>query len=91
METPVLRSLIQLSSAQSLHPADESLTRDETANALRVTGIEYIVLNRGTSPAALIDYVERKLPLQLLGVEGDRELYAVAGEASVPRRPASSK
>lgn len=75
--TPVLRSLLSLSSGGPVDAADRALSSADLAAALRRATVEYVVLDRATAPAALADYVDHVLPLRLLEKEGARELYVV--------------
>jgi hypothetical protein len=76
-ELPVVRSMLALSGGGVLDPQDSPLSVDEAGAALRRSGVQYLVLNRATSPAALVRYVEAALPITLLEKDGDRELYEI--------------
>ncbi len=51
--------------------------RTLAAGELQANGIRFVVLNRASAPRALVDYVERILPLIPLAHEGTRSLYLV--------------
>jgi hypothetical protein len=54
---------------------DASVARDR----LHANGIAFVMLNRRLSPPALIDYVEKTMPLTLIESDEERSLYAVRG------------
>jgi hypothetical protein len=85
-EMPVVRSLFLLSAGQ---PADarDVLPRQAASDALKRIGIRYVVLDRESAPARLIDYVDSTLALQLLHKEGERELYEISEAARPPAAP----
>ena len=73
---PLLSVLVSLSSPES--EAVRSLPDRELAiSRLRADGIRFIVLDRAKASPQLVDYV-RTLRLDLVTVEGDRDLYLVA-------------
>lgn len=80
---PVLRSLMALSDGRDADPRDLTLTPDAAASALQQATVRYIVVDRATSSAPLVQFLERSIPLRLVGREGARELYVVkaAGES----------
>jgi hypothetical protein len=77
IEAPVIRSLLSLSAGSSIDPADRTLTRAETIDALRRLHIRYVLLNVETAPQELVNYVRAQLPLALDGRQDGRELYLV--------------
>jgi hypothetical protein len=77
-ETPVLRSLFSLSDGQPIDPRDATLTPAQAGAALRSSGLTYIVVNRTTAPAPLIDYVETGLPVALIEQDATRTLYQIS-------------
>jgi len=77
IEAPVIRSLLSLSAGSSIDPADRTLTRAETIDALRRLHIRYVLLNVETAPQELANYVRAQLPLALDGRQDGRELYLV--------------
>jgi hypothetical protein len=77
IEAPVIRSLLSLSAGRSIDPADVTLTRAETIDALRRLHIRYVLLNVETAPPELASYVRARLPLSLDARQDGRELYMV--------------
>jgi hypothetical protein len=77
VEAPVIRSLLSLSAGSAIDPADRTLTRAETIDALRRLHIRYVLLNVETAPQELANYVRAQLPLALNGRQDGRELYLV--------------
>jgi hypothetical protein len=77
IEAPVIRSLLSLSAGRSIDPADRTLTRAETIDALRRLHIRYVLLNVETAPQELASYVRARLPLALDVRQDGRELYVV--------------
>lgn len=74
---PLVSDLLALSSGGALPPAPPRST-GETAEALDALGVGFVVLNRATASAALIDFVERHVPLVKIADIDGRTLYAVA-------------
>jgi hypothetical protein len=72
---PVVGTLLRLSGGAALPAA--RLSRDEARRALADLGIRYVIVNRATSPPALLQYVGEVLPLDPIGTEGERTLFAV--------------
>src|SRR5262249_30923388 len=77
IDAPVIRSLLSLSAGSSIDPADRTLTRAETIDALRRLHIRYVLLNVETAPRDLANYVRARLPLALDARQDGRELYLV--------------
>ena len=73
---PLLSALLSLSSPNPTVDGDLP-DRNVAAERLRANGIAFVMLNRRLSPPALIDYVERTLPLELVAKDEERSLYAV--------------
>ena len=75
---PLLATLLRLSaSGGTLQPTEPAPDSELAANRLRVNNIRFIVLNTDTASPALVEYVERVLPLALIAQEGERRLYMV--------------
>ena len=75
-QDPLLSALLALSSP---NPTDdgELPDGDVAAERLRANGIAFVMLNRRLSPPALVDYVEKTLPLELVAKDEERSLYVV--------------
>ena len=82
--TPVVRSLWRLSEGKPVDPRDDVLTLEETSAALTRATVSFVVLDRLTASAALVQYIERALPLTLIAKDGSRELYAVTSLGAGP-------
>ena len=75
-QDPLLSALLSLSSPNPT--ADGDLPdRDLAAERLRANGIAFVMLDRKLSPPALVDYVEKSLPLELIANDRERSLYVV--------------
>jgi hypothetical protein len=72
---PVIGTLLSLSGGAALPPARPS--PEEAGRVLADLGIRYVIVNRSTSPPALLQYVTDVLPLDRIAIEGDRMLFAV--------------
>jgi len=73
---PLLSSLLRLSGPETT--LDAALPGRQTAATLfEKHRVRFVMLNRSTAPAALVEYVERMLPLTPIAREGDRTLYLV--------------
>lgn len=72
---PVLGSFLRLSSGQSLKQ-ETSPAADFAAHALLSQGIRFVIVDRSTASADLIEYVAR-LRLRWLAADGTRELWMV--------------
>jgi len=83
-ETPVLRSLLQLSKGEAANAEDLKLTMAESARELlsrNIRFIEFIPLNgRGVSHELAV-YVQQKLPLRLLSTDPSGQLYEITPTA----------
>jgi len=77
----VLSALLALSSPAGRDNAALP-DRDVAGARLRANGIAFVMLNRRLSPAALIEYVEKTLPLTLVANDDERSLYVVAALSS---------
>jgi hypothetical protein len=81
-ETPIISSLLKLSDPACppgwVPPDYPAAQAHEVLAGLHV---RYVVVNRALSPARLVDYVFRTLPLRPVTTDGDRELYEVRGPA----------
>jgi len=75
-QDPLLSALLSLSS-RNPSVDGELPDRDVAAERLRTDGIAFVMLNRRLSPPALIDYVEKSLPLELVAKDEERSLYVV--------------
>jgi hypothetical protein len=76
---PLLAGLLRLSERPTAATAAWQLPdRLLAAERLRLNGIAFVVLNRDLASAALIDYVQRVLPLTLIAESGGRSLYLVS-------------
>jgi hypothetical protein len=80
-QDPLLNALLDLSEEKPGRAAGTLALPDaETAGArLRANGIAFVVLNRRLAPAALTQYVESVLQLELIAEDNERALYAVKG------------
>jgi hypothetical protein len=78
-EMPVVRSLLWLSEGKPADAADVAMTPEAAGAALRQASIRYVVLNRESAPAPLVDFVNGHLPLKAIAREGSRELFQVQG------------
>jgi hypothetical protein len=75
---PLLAAFLRLSARSlPLDGGDALPDRLQARNRLRTDGIAFLMLNRQTASARLIDYVEHVLPVQRVADEGDRSLYVV--------------
>jgi len=73
---PLIDAVLALSEGR--RPGDPPAPEGAAARALlRKDDIAFVMLNRETAPPALVEYVERSLPLALVAEEGPRSLYAV--------------
>lgn len=79
---PVLRSLIALSGGGAADPRDEALSAAAAGAAIEQASVRYLVLDRATAGPALVNYLERHLPLTRLAADGGRELYALTAAAT---------
>jgi hypothetical protein len=76
---PLLAGLLSLSEREGPVEAARRLPdRQLAADRLLRHNIRFVVLNRSTASPALVEYVERVLPLTLIAHEGDRSLYLVS-------------
>jgi hypothetical protein len=76
---PLLAALLNLSEQPDPEDGEPTLPdRHIAGDRLRENRIAFIVLNRSTASPALIDYVDRVLPLTFIAREGERTLYRVA-------------
>jgi hypothetical protein len=74
---PLLSGLLALSDRRAsgnLPLPDRQLAADR----LRALGFAFVVLNRRTAPPALVQYVDRVMPLDLMREEGGRSLFQLA-------------
>jgi hypothetical protein len=78
---PLISAFLRLSAPGDDHEAAPALPdRVLSASLLQRDGIRFVMLNRETAPQALIDYVERVLPLTLVAQEGARSLYLTTSD-----------
>jgi hypothetical protein len=76
---PLLNALLDLSERDGRIAVGATLPSERiAAERLRADGIAFVMLDRRLSPAALIEYVEKMLPLTLIASDEERSLYAVA-------------
>jgi hypothetical protein len=76
-DDPLLSALLRLSAGAG-SDAGPVPDRQGAGEMLRSHGIRFVMLNRATAPAGLVEYVERVLPLTVVAVDGSRTLYRVA-------------
>jgi len=78
---PLLGALLGLSdSGPGRRDAQALPDRSLAADMLQRDGIRFIMLNRSTASSALIEYVERVLPLERVAQDSDRTLYITKGK-----------
>lgn len=78
-DDPLLAGLLRVSDpAGGVDPARPLPGRELAAGRLSQNGITFVVLNHSTASPALVEYVERVLPLTLVAQEGERSLYLVS-------------
>jgi hypothetical protein len=75
--TPVIRSLLRLSSGRSASEEDTRLTRAEAAARLASAGIGYVVLDLRRATPELVRYVQSGIELRSIGEEDGRIFYEV--------------
>jgi hypothetical protein len=75
--TPVIRSMLRLSSGGAASDQDLALTRAEAAAALASAGIAFVVLDTRRASASLIDYVQSRIELRRMAEEDGRVFYEV--------------
>ena len=76
---PLVNALLDLSEPDGKIAVAAPLPSGQiVAERLRANGIAFVVLDRRHSQAALIEYVEKVLPLTLIASDEERSLYAVA-------------
>ena len=78
-DDPLINALLELSESRATGPPTTASaeSRRQVRDALKRDGIRFVMLNRETAPAVLVDYVERMMPLTLVATEGSRSLYEV--------------
>ena len=77
-QDPLLSALLRLSDPRPMDAETRALPdRDRALEGFRANGIRFVMLDRETAPPALVEYVERMLPLVLLIRDGRRALYRV--------------
>ena len=76
-KTPVIRSLLRLSSGGAASEQDLTLTPAEAAAALASAGIAFVVLDTRRASASLIDYVQSRIELRRMAEEDGRVFYEV--------------
>jgi hypothetical protein len=77
-DSPVLGSFVRLSAGGTLD-AEQRISPDAAVGALTADGIRFIVVDRLTAPAALVEYVNR-LGLPQVADDGRRQLLLVPPE-----------
>jgi len=85
-QAPLFSSLVAIESGREL--PEETITQDraQAAEVLGFLGVRYVVVHEPPASAALLSYVEKVLPLELLEDAGDIRLYRVVPDGSVPQR-----
>ena len=76
-DDPLLDGLLTLSEPGGAIPARPLPDTLTAAERLRVDGIAFVVLDRASASAGLVEYVEKTMPLTLVVTEGERSLYVV--------------
>jgi hypothetical protein len=77
----LISAFLRLSDPSAERPAPHSLPERVLAgNLLRQNGIRFLMLNRDTASQALVEYIERVLPVTLVAQDGARSLYVRADE-----------
>jgi hypothetical protein len=77
-QDPLLSALLRLSDPRPMDAEMRALPdRSRALEAFRANGIRFVMLDREKAPVALVDYVDRTLPLVLITRDGRRTLYRV--------------
>jgi hypothetical protein len=83
---PVLGVLLRLSGG-ALLAGERVLPPTAAGRSLQSEGIRFVMLNRGTSPPDLTQYVESALPLRTVQADGERTLYEVVAPVNASVEP----
>jgi len=81
-DTPVLRSLLQLSKGEAANADDLALTPADSAGELLRRNIRFVALDQHTASTELVAYVRQKLPLRLVADDSSGpRLYEITSSA----------